>query len=1441
MLELTRVTGQGAKERGYHVFFQLIHNRDDPLLKPLGLGGPETYAYIKDSQHKAPGVNDEEFFTDMKEAFTGLGFSDETQMEIFKMVMGIITMGNMEFRDNDDVAEFVDATPAQKAADLLGIDVEELKKPMIIRKIFIGRDVTEATRTAAQARAARDGMVRLMYGRLFKWLIVKINAKLGGGSGSQFFGVLDIAGFESFEVNSLEQLFINLSNEHLQQHFNNFIFKMELADYHAEGVDASNFTFADNKDIIELLDSKGSILSMLDEELAMPKATDQSFCSKVFKTHAKHPRLIVPKFQGAVNFGINHFAGKVDYDCKGFLEKNIDKPPDEAPGLLQGSALALLKEIGDKIAADVAEANATARGKKVKSVSSSFRASLAELIKKLQEAEPHFIRCLKPNQEKVPSKFTSPVAMSQLVCSGVFEAVRIRQSGFSARILFKEFLHRYKLVLPKSMHSKMSGKNAQGTEQDRLKTFMAEMPKALGSVGGMPDGMMILGKTKVFCKSQAKNILEKARDIAITSYVMDIQRLWRGYIVRKRLKGFKMSVAELKTWMQDNPFYKEKGLENTAIHKLKTSEAVEKEVQRLKDIFDKAAAFPLRLPNKDECTKTQIRMENEVHALRDLRLLEKCMDPTEMTKTLARIHDLELPDTPEVAGVKKRMEKLERQLPLLRAMNKGLETNDLNILKNALESVKKLGLGMNPEEWLEGCNGQALADQAYEACEQLKKEKKLGDIRQEQKAAVDKAIEKEKEAHRAMNQETLEEEDESMKNVLETRQRRATMTGLSEECVNKIKCALLGAVMMYNGEEIQKKLKECVDNAVPECEEIRRAHEMLENLQKQDYIAKELRENIVKAGNTNHHADADLLKAMQNLMTHARELSVASDAVAEAQAAMQESVRKRARHTIKGRVFHDVDVEEMDLAEGAYSDLCSFSRLKPKDNWSGHRIARRGPGSESGNDMLTHNKNEIREALTQVPPEKESVAIVLFRKVLGWMHDRPMPESATHTFAHEIVDQVESDACLGDEIFVQLMKQLTKNPSKRSALLGWKLMLLLCQHVSPSAELEEFLRTFFMTEVKNKAEDSVEILHFAKQCIADLNVTSSPDRVKEHHGEVIPVKIMLIDHSMRKLHAPADITLADLGERLAEQLRISNYKDFGFYQLTEGLDTHRMLPEITRLESLTKKWAKLKEATQRSSWLLFKRNFLRVDETLQPGDLMHASLTYRQALWDYLRYPVSEDTSFISEIAATILYTEYDHYEVYLKSNRLGDPLILEQLIPEISLRDQKRSRWAAQVLGTFKQLSSTLDHKEARLSKISRVVSLMQRLKLFGAHYWMGKQIMTVPPNKASLPDAPEQMCKVNPKAPIAQYWVCVDLFGIRFVAVDSKPGSSFQRGFLFNEEAVERVLSWGAKGDTVQLVVTTVNSANPTSGRVPMTIALQSPAAMDIAYAVHLIHSKL
>jgi len=383
------------------------------------------------------------------------------------------------------------------------------------------------------------------------------------------------------------------------------------------------------------------------------------------------------------------------------------------------------------------------------------------------------------------------------------------------------------------------------------------------------------------------------------------------------------------------------------------------------------------------------------------------------------------------------------------------------------------------------------------------------------------------------------------------------------------------------------------------------------------------------------------------------------------------------------------------------------------------------------------------------------------------------------------------------------------------------------------------LRHFLMTSLRDNQLDGFhEAVSLAKQCITDLNVNMVPERLTEEElivgPDMIPVQVMLIDNTTRKVRIAPSASLQQLGERVAESLKIHRPRDFCFFQITDGIMAHRLMPEQTVLSDVLKSWGST-EKHRRTSHLLWKRRFIRLDETLQAGDLTHATLTYRQLLWDFRQYPIHEDAKLICDIAAALLFVDREHYKDLLRDNMLEEPNALEQVLPSEALPQQKRSKWATMVTEAYLRLEQLLDPQETRLQQMSRVVSLMQQMKLFGAYFWRGTQAYAMPKDMQGLKDPPSLMCRINPKEPKAEYWICLDLFGVRFVS--DRHGVEFQRSFQFNEEAIERVLSWGATKDVVQFVVQTVNPALPAAGRVPMSIVLSTPAAVDIVWVAQSI----
>eukprot|EP00928_Gymnodinium_smaydae_P032984 TRINITY_DN2374_c0_g3_i1.p1 TRINITY_DN2374_c0_g3~~TRINITY_DN2374_c0_g3_i1.p1 ORF type:complete len:2326 (-),score=592.20 TRINITY_DN2374_c0_g3_i1:118-7041(-) len=583
LLETTRVCSHAERERSYHVFYQLLGARQNPAFAELDLGPPDFYKFLRGDLHKAPGIDDAANFKEMTESLEKLNFTENTRKEIFSILAGVLELGNVDFDVVGGEASKVKQDPKypkalERAAERLGIDAARFSELMVERKMQAGKDFAIAKNRPDQARGVRDALARLIYGRLFHWLIQRMNVSLmesdSGSVTSRLLGVLDIAGFECFERNSLEQLMINLSNEHLQQNFNRCVFKAEQEECAKEGIDMPVIDgFFDNEDVIKLIDSqKGSVLDLLDDvTLAnMTNSTEETFVANVVSSHQDNSRMIVSKFGGGrrktlniePGFGIKHYAGEVSYVCEGWLEKNMEKLPLDTAAVFGASSLNVVRELGlasndnssglqvrrNSLTGHGAIRRAAGGGAKRKTVTNGFRVSLKDLMAKVGAAEPHYVRCVKPNPGKRPWVFDAASSMEQLLFSGVLAAVMIRQKGYAHRIPHAEFVYLYSCIVERLEDKDGNTLAALRNETDekvKVEKLVHALPAFLPALG---KESLALGYTKVFTKFLAIKVLDDGRQAALKCICTRIQSVMRGHWARRavrRLEALRDDLREL--------------------------------------------------------------------------------------------------------------------------------------------------------------------------------------------------------------------------------------------------------------------------------------------------------------------------------------------------------------------------------------------------------------------------------------------------------------------------------------------------------------------------------------------------------------------------------------------------------------------------------------------------------------------------------------------------------------------------------------------------------------------------------------------------------------------------------------------------------------------------------------------------------------------------------
>ncbi|KAK5908771.1 hypothetical protein CgunFtcFv8_016802 [Champsocephalus gunnari] len=529
LLEKSRVTFQLEQERGYHIFYQMMTGHKPELLE-LALLTTNPYDFPMCSMGKivVASIDDKVELEATDNAIDILGFTHEEKMSIYKMTGAVLHHGNMKFKQKqrEEQAENDGTEDADKVAYLLGLNSADMLKGLCYPRVKVGNEYVTKGQTVPQVMNSVPALAKSIYERMFLWMVIRINNMLDTKQAREFYiGVLDIAGFEIFDFNTLEQLCINFTNEKLQQFFNHTMFVLEQEEYKKEGIIWEFIDFGmDLAACIELIERPMGIFSILEEECMFPKASDTSFKNKLYDQHlGKNKAFEKPKpakGKAEAHFSLVHYAGTVDYNITGWLDKNKDPLNDSVIQLYQKSSVKLLVSLYPPVVEDANKKGGKKKGGSMQTVSSQFRENLGKLMTNLRATHPHFVRCLIPNESKTPGLMENFLVIHQLRCNGVLEGIRICRKGFPSRILYADFKQRYKVL--------NAGVIPDGQFMDNKKAS----EKLLGSID-VPHDEYKFGHTKVFFKAGLLGTLEEMRDEKLASLVTMTQALARGYVMRK--------------------------------------------------------------------------------------------------------------------------------------------------------------------------------------------------------------------------------------------------------------------------------------------------------------------------------------------------------------------------------------------------------------------------------------------------------------------------------------------------------------------------------------------------------------------------------------------------------------------------------------------------------------------------------------------------------------------------------------------------------------------------------------------------------------------------------------------------------------------------------------------------------------------------------------------
>ncbi|NWU50384.1 MYO7A protein, partial [Dromas ardeola] len=1206
LLEKSRVCRQAQDERNYHVFYCMLRGMTMEQKKKLGLGKATDYNYLAMGNcTTCDGRDDSKEYANIRSAMKVLMFTDTENWEISKLLAAILHMGNLQYEartyDNLDACEVVQSASLITAASLLEVDPQDVMNCLTSRTIITRGETVSTPLSMEQALDVRDAFVKGIYGRLFVWIVEKINAAIYRPPSQELksvrrsIGLLDIFGFENFTVNSFEQLCINFANENLQQFFVRHVFKLEQEEYNLENINWQHIEFTDNQDALDMIAIKPmNIISLIDEESKFPKGTDATMLHKLNSQHKLNTNYIPPKNNYETQFGINHFAGIVYYETKGFLEKNRDTLHGDIIQLVHSSKNKFIKQI---FQADVAMGAETR--KRSPTLSSQFKRSLELLMRTLSVCQPFFVRCIKPNEYKKPMLFDRELCVRQLRYSGMMETIRIRRAGYPIRYTFVEFVDRYRVLMPGVKPAYKQG-DLRGTCQ-----------RIAEAVLGKDDDWQI-GKTKIFLKDHHDMLLEIERDKAITdkviliqkvvrgfkdrsnflkvrNSVLMIQRYWRGHNCRKNYGAMRIGFLRLQALYRSRKLHKQYHMARRRIIEFQARcrgylvrRAFRHRLWAVITVQAYARGMIARRLYKRLRGEYHRRLEAEKLRLAEEERLRKEMSAKKAKEEAEKKHQVRLAQLAREDAEREVKEKEEarRKKELLEKMEKAR-----NEPVNDSEMVDKMFGFLGTTSSLPGQEGQA--PNGFEDLERAQKE--------------------------------LEEEDLDAALPLPEEE---------EEDLSEYKFAKFAATY-FQGTTTHT------------------------------YIRRPLKQPLLY-----HEDEGDQLAALAVWITILRFMG---------------DLPEPKYHTAMSD-----GGEKIPVMTKIYETL-------GKKTYKKELQALQGEGESTHIDG--HKKNSVRHKLVSLTLKKKSKLTEEVTKRLhdgestlqgnSMLEDRP---TSNLEKLHFIIGNGILRPALRDEIYCQICKQLTQNPSKSSHARGWILMSLCVGCFAPSEKFVKYLRNFINGGPPGYAPYCEERL---RRTFANGTRTQPPSwlelqATKSKKPIMLPVTFM--DGTTKTLLTDSATTAKELCNSLADKISLKDRFGFSLYialfdkvsSLGSGND--HVMDAVSQCEQ----YAKEQGAQERNApWRLFFRKEIFTPWHNPSEDNVATNLIYQQIVrgvkFGEYRCDKEED---LAELASQQYYVDY------------GSEMVLERLlnlipsyIPDREITASKTvEKWAQLIIAAHKK-----------------------------------------------------------------------------------------------------------------------------------------------------------
>lgn len=1014
---------------------------------------------------------------------------------MWRLIAAITHLGNVTFkatvlrRQGSDIdgSKVVDPKPLDAVATLLGVPKEALEKALVERSYTTLGETAHIPRSPAEAEDARDALSKGLYAGLFGFLRNAINAVLGRrGLGDakdrRQIGVLDIFGFEILQTNSFEQLCINYCNEKLQSHFNEECFRIEQAEYRAEGVPVDDVPYQDNGPCLELLENKpglngkpGGLFPMIEEELTTPGGSNPKLLEKMQQVHSKHVNFARSAKDGPTCFKIKHYAGEVLYKVDGLIEKSRDQLHSDLEACMTASSLPLIGEcmaaraetVADAPAAGSASRSAAPSRQKLSapSLGAQFARQLGSLMAKLHATQPHFVKCIKPNMEKKGGLYVEIEVLTQLRYTGIFGLCQLRKAGYSDRPTLQEFFLRYRVL------SRPWPRDAAG------------LVEHLASSGILKKGGYVLGKTKMMLKNDQFMALDAELNIVRDKSSSRIGRAFKAYSLRKFWKlvttarraaksalaargpvpDLDAAYALLDQLPESGMVWPEKPLIRALKEKLRQEAEAKAALLKATAARDPAAldaaiavALNLGMATPELVAAQALRQQLEAAVRAKATLVAALAKPTKpaLEEALVEAEKGGLLETSEARECKALLGRIVAGEEAQAAYDTANGSNDVTAVDAALARFTELGLPL--PKGARAARDAMLQKQARDKTER--------DVRD----ALDKAV-------KAKDGATLER---LLQNAVELGITGGPVDTARKFVKENTEKAEATAHAKAQAEAFEAKMHSAVGVTASDLAEMQTAVKRAEAVSgKGEPTSPEAAEAIAMARETMIRADqavkaGEVLKKALATKDYDK-ISAAVDAAEALDIRIIEL--EQARDFLKtleaaplpAAVATGTMAQILEISRGARWRFEKFGGLRPLERFAKGRLMLASTKKKVQDGMLTYTKEIIPRSLLDLDSVLGKQAISCHKCLLGFCGDRKTtyPAAAGHHVLMTGVQSVE----LRDEIFVQLCKHLTGNPDARSTLRGWILTCLCVDLFPPSVKFELYLLNFLGSASNDKA------------------------------------------------------------------------------------------------------------------------------------------------------------------------------------------------------------------------------------------------------------------------------------------------------------------------------------------------------------------------------------